>query len=135
MEPEGSVLDGVPLTELGADQVDEPLSESVVALAGVAITPQDMTDSVEGAAQILLRPSPPNTRKKETGAGRGDDESLEGLPSLEEVAGVTRAVIRALSRPTSQSPSFPIPQQPSQQQQPMEQDSILCLPQGRRDRG
>ena len=48
--PEGPVLDGVPLTEFGADQVDEPITESVVAVAGVAITPGGVVDSVGGAA-------------------------------------------------------------------------------------
>ena len=50
--PQGPDLDGLPLTELGADQVDEPTAESVVTVAGAAITPQDVADSVEGAAQI-----------------------------------------------------------------------------------
>ena len=32
--PEGPVLDGILLTELGADHVDGPTAESVVAVAG-----------------------------------------------------------------------------------------------------
>ena len=113
------------LTELGANQVDELITGSVVVLAGVTITPQDVVGSIEEAAQILLRLSPPNTRK-EAGSGRGDDESLEGLASLEDVAGVTRAVTRALSRAISQSPTLPIPPQTYQQSQPIEHDSTLC---------
>ena len=52
--PEGLVLDGIPLTELGVDQVDEPTAESVVAVAGPAITPERAVDNIEGAAQILI---------------------------------------------------------------------------------
>ena len=47
-------MDGIPLTELGVDQVDEPTAESVVAVAGPAITPERAVDNIEGAAQILL---------------------------------------------------------------------------------
>ena len=36
---EGPVLDDILLTECGADQVDETTAESVVAVAGAAITP------------------------------------------------------------------------------------------------
>ena len=32
--PEGPVLDGIPLTELGADEVDAPATASVIAVAG-----------------------------------------------------------------------------------------------------
>ena len=52
--PEGLVWDGIPLTELGVDQVDEPTAESVVAVAGPAITPERAVDNIEGAAQILI---------------------------------------------------------------------------------
>ena len=124
--PEGTVLDGVPLTELGADQVDELTTERVVAVAGAAITPGDVADSVEVAAQILLRPRPSKIRREETGFGMEDGESFERLASLEEVGGVTRAVTRALSRAISQSPPASIPQQPPQQPQPVERDSTLC---------
>ena len=128
--PGGPALDDVPLTELGADQVDRPITRSVVALAGVSTIPQDVAGSIEGVAQILLRPSPPNTSTEETGSGRGDDDSLEGLASLEEVGGVTRAVSSALSRATSQPPSLSMPQPPFQQPQPMEQDPTLCRKEG-----
>ena len=52
--PEEPVLDGVPLTELGVDQVDEPTAARLGAVARVAITPGGAADNVEGAAQILL---------------------------------------------------------------------------------
>ena len=98
-------------------------------MAEIAIAPQDVADSIERAAQILLRPRPPKPRKEETGSGRGDDESFDELASLQGVAGVTRAVTRALSRATSQS-LLPTPQQPCQQLQLVEQDSTLCCSKG-----
>lgn len=128
--PEGPVLDGVPLKELGANQVDEPKAESVVAVAGTAITPEDVADNVEGAAQILLCPRSSKSKTEDNGFGMGDGESFEGLASLEEIGGVTRAVTRALSRATSQSLPAPTPQQPRQQPQPMEEDSTLSRREG-----
>lgn len=123
--PEGPVLDGVPLKELGADQLDEPTAESMVAVAGTAITPEGVTDSVEGAAQIMLCPRSSKPRTEDNRFGMGDGESFQGLASLEEIGGVTKAVTRALSRARSQSLPAPTPQQPPQQTQPMEEDSTF----------
>ena len=63
--PEGPVLDGVPLTELGVDQVNEPTANSVVAVAGVAIAPEGASGNVEGVAQALRSPriSKPTTEE------------------------------------------------------------------------
>ena len=118
-------MDGIPLTKLGADQVDEPTAEGVVAVAGAAIIPERVADNIQGAVQIIL-PGFPKLKREQTGFGSEDDESLEGIGILEEVGGVTRAVTRALSRATSQSPSAPTPQQSPQQPQLLEKNSTLC---------
>ena len=116
--PEGPVLNGVPLTQLGGDQVDESIAEGVVTVSGAAITPRGAADNVEGAAEVLrfprlLKP----TRREEIDFSGGDGENFEGLASLEEIGGVTRAVTRAFPRATSQTPSAPTAQQSHQQPQ------------------
>ena len=117
----GLVFDGVPSTELGADQVDQPTAESVVAVAGVVFTPARVTDSLKGAGQILLLPGPSKPTREGTGFGSEDDESLEGLVSLEEMGGVTKAVTIAFSQ--APTPSLT----PSQPPQPVDpKDSSPC---------
>ena len=123
-----------PSRSLGADQVDEPTAEGVVAVAGAAIIPERVADNIQGAVQIIL-PGFPKLKREQTGFGSEDDESLEGIGILEEVGGVTRAVTRALSRATSQSPSSPNTTAVTSAATACGERRFRPLPQGRRDRG
>ena len=99
---EGPVFDGVPVTELGADQVDEPTAESVVAVAGVEFTPERVAgSSMEGGVRILPLRGPSKLTKEGTSFGGENDECLEGLASLEDTGGVTRALQGLFSRAAS----------------------------------
>ena len=104
--PEGPVLDGMPLTEFGVDQVDEPQAKNVVAVAGVAITLEEAAGNVEGAAQALRSPRLSKPTTEGFGFSGGDGEHFEGLASLGEIwwscnSRYTRALIRASVQPSS----------------------------------
>ena len=108
------------------------IQQSVVVVAGVwrgyiAITPKRAAYSIEEASQILLLPRPPKPTREGTGFGGKNNESLEGLDSLKEMGGVTKAVTRATFKATSQPPSSPtLPQPPQQPQLAEKQYSSHC---------
>ena len=120
-----------PSRSLGADQVVEPTAECGSG-GGVAITPERAADN-ERAAQILLLSGPPKPTRD--GIGFVGEESLEGLASLEQMGGVTRAVTRVFSRATSQSPSSPNTTAVTSAATACGERRFRPLPQGRRDRG